>query len=49
MAQQTATAWAVIHDVVQAEHPLLTPEALRPCLEHTERKLLREVEEDEAG
>ena len=46
MAQATATGWLVVHDIVEAEHPLLDAEALRPCLEHTERKLLREVKEN---
>ena len=47
MAQRTITAYAVTHDIVEAEHPLLDAEALRPCLEHTERNLLREVEKDD--
>ena len=41
MAQRTITAYAVIQDIVEDEHPLLDAEALRPCLRHTQRKLLR--------
>ena len=49
MADVALTAYAVTHDIVDAEHPLLDAEALRPCLEHTERRLLSEVKEDEDG
>ena len=43
MALRTITDCAIVHDVVEAEHSLLTLESLRPCLEHTERKLLAEA------
>lgn len=45
MALRTITAYAVTHDIDESEHPLLDAEALRPCLEYTERKLLKEAEE----
>ena len=46
MALRTIEAYAVIHDVVQAEHPLLDLESLRPCLKHTERKMLAEASKE---
>ena len=47
MADVALTAYAGIHDIDESEHPLLDAEALRPCLEHRERKLLSEVREAE--
>ena len=46
MADVALTAYAVIHDVVEAEHPLLDLESLRPCLKHTERKMLAEASKE---
>ena len=46
MAQRTIRAHAVVHDVVEAEHPLLDLESPRPCLAHTERKLLAEASKE---
>ena len=46
MALRTIEAYAVTHDIVEDEHPLLDEESLRPCLKHTERKLLKEAEEE---
>ena len=48
MALRMIAAYAVIHDVVEAEHPLLDVESLRPCLAHTERRLLADTEEQSA-
>ena len=47
MALKTITEYAVVHDVVEAEHPLLDVESLRPCLEHEARRLVKKAEEEE--
>ena len=47
MALRTITTYLPIVDDNLSDVPLLTPEAMRPCHEHTKRKLLREVEGDD--
>ena len=46
MALVTKTVYAVVHDHVDAETPLLDAETLWPSYEHEARKLIREAEED---
>lgn len=47
MALQTATAYIAGRDYVPSQTPLFDQDSLRPSLEHEERKMLRDAEEDE--